>query len=454
MSVHHTFAVEAQQKLGGGNALEAVHILEEGIKRYPDYTTAYAILARAYMQMNDFESAFECVEKGLRRFPAHRALLMLDRDLGPHARLARTASTATNKVAEVAQSAVDTIDATINTQATDNIPEAAVGAVVQEPAKTASIEEARPEHLEVPTVHDESVASRVRAEQARPQAQPEIPTPDQALDDGLSNVDDDNDNWPELKELIDDADELTPIPPELEADESENDGAETQSVNTAPDKPVDTAVVLNQINVVDGNLVLDQSLVRRIRLGADTGNLRLIESAPSDPARPRALRSSNMRLVPGLEFTPLRVQSMRKNHVRMHYLPELPEYPVIRGSSMNISPPIAPPKDNARRKKVETEKKSARVAEPKRTQLEELAARLERARIPIVTEEPEVGTGIAPAPDAEEPMVISETMAGIYEKQGLYQQAIKAYRQLGRMKPERLEYFEQKIAELTQTEQR
>jgi hypothetical protein len=42
-------------------------------------------------------------------------------------------------------------------------------------------------------------------------------------------------------------------------------------------------------------------------------------------------------------------------------------------------------------------------------------------------------------------------MAKIYAQQGLTDQAIKAYRQLARSKPERREEFEQRIDELQRT---
>jgi len=45
---------------------------------------------------------------------------------------------------------------------------------------------------------------------------------------------------------------------------------------------------------------------------------------------------------------------------------------------------------------------------------------------------------------------VTETMANIYEQQGAFAQAIKAYQVLARNNPEKLEYFESKIAQLRQ----
>lgn len=76
------------------------------------------------------------------------------------------------------------------------------------------------------------------------------------------------------------------------------------------------------------------------------------------------------------------------------------------------------------------------------TALEELAKRLEHAKIPVIEEEKTL-----PSPSFM-PSVVTETMADIYEQQGAYAQAIKAYQVLARNNPDRLEYFESKIAQL------
>lgn len=76
------------------------------------------------------------------------------------------------------------------------------------------------------------------------------------------------------------------------------------------------------------------------------------------------------------------------------------------------------------------------------TALEELAKRLEHAKIPVIEEEKTL-----PSPSFM-PSVVTETMAEIYEQQGAYAQAIKAYQVLARNNPDRLEYFESKIAQL------
>lgn len=74
--------------------------------------------------------------------------------------------------------------------------------------------------------------------------------------------------------------------------------------------------------------------------------------------------------------------------------------------------------------------------------LEELAKRLEHAKIPVIDEEKTI------ASPSFMPSIVTETMADIYEQQGAYAQAIKAYQVLARNNPDKLEYFESKISQL------
>ena len=74
--------------------------------------------------------------------------------------------------------------------------------------------------------------------------------------------------------------------------------------------------------------------------------------------------------------------------------------------------------------------------------LEELAQRLEKARIPAIEEERTISK------PSFMPSIVTETMANIYIQQGAFSQAIKAYQVLARNQPERLEHFEAIIADL------
>lgn len=85
---------------------------------------------------------------------------------------------------------------------------------------------------------------------------------------------------------------------------------------------------------------------------------------------------------------------------------------------------------------------STEVAAGQMTPLEELAKRLESARIPVVEDEEHH------RPVPFEPSIVSDTLANILVAQGAYAEALKAFQTLARTKPERLDYYEARIAEM------
>ena len=94
-----------------------------------------------------------------------------------------------------------------------------------------------------------------------------------------------------------------------------------------------------------------------------------------------------------------------------------------------------------------TTRPTEQVRETKRSvSLEELAHRLEKARMP--RQPVDVAQSSAPAPQpGSGPTVVTETIARIYMQQGNLERAIEAFRTLQAAKPEKHTHFEQLIAE-------
>jgi tetratricopeptide (TPR) repeat protein len=141
----------------------------------------------------------------------------------------------------------------------------------------------------------------------------------------------------------------------------------------------------------------------------------------------RIIRSASVRLIPGLEYTTLRFEGMRSRGRR------------------EITPLSDPPPFRS----FHTMRRTTRPAEQPKEQrrpvsLEELAARLEKARIPTATEVTQPAT---PPPTMGGPRVVTETIARIYMQQGSFDRAIEALRTLQASKPERHDHFEKLIAE-------
>ncbi len=155
---------------------------------------------------------------------------------------------------------------------------------------------------------------------------------------------------------------------------------------------------------------------------AATPLLRLVEAAGSETVV--RLRSAIVRLIPGLEFAPLRLSSPAQSSPRIAE-PLLPPFPNIRVSEEAMEPEELSP-------------------------LELLARRLKQARIPPRSE-PEESLPTEPPPEPETaptPMVLTETMARIYEQQGAYEQALHIYEELCRREPHRRTEYERAIARL------
>jgi tetratricopeptide (TPR) repeat protein len=157
--------------------------------------------------------------------------------------------------------------------------------------------------------------------------------------------------------------------------------------------------------------------------------LRIVHTA-QQPDDVRQIRSSSVRLIPGLEYTSLRFENTRGRGRRE--ISMLPEPPVFR----EFHPTQRPRRTDG--------------AAPQRRplSLEELAARLEQARIPRTTDAPSTPT---PAPNAAPQAtsaIMTETLAKIYVSQGAYEIAIEAYRTLQRTKPERSDDYQRIIDDL------
>lgn len=168
--------------------------------------------------------------------------------------------------------------------------------------------------------------------------------------------------------------------------------------------------------------------------------LRLIQTAtPVDDKR--IIRSAAVRLIPGLEFTSLRFEGVKQRGRRpIQRLLDPPPFREFHAPVRRRTPAVAPP--------TSTEQPTRK----RPFSLEELAQRLERARLP----RPESGPTLAPKPAPEPrpvtepsraaaPVVFSETMARIYEAQGSFELALDVYRALQQQQPERSDHFQSLI---------
>jgi|GEM_PF-4461706 len=105
-------------------------------------------------------------------------------------------------------------------------------------------------------------------------------------------------------------------------------------------------------------------------------------------------------------------------------------------------PPVEHGRMSARRQVPATSYRQPAADNPVMTPLEELARKLESARIPIVEESNE------PPRPVFEPSLVSDTIAEILVKQGAWAEAMKAFQMLARMKPGRHAHYQERIREM------
>lgn len=150
--------------------------------------------------------------------------------------------------------------------------------------------------------------------------------------------------------------------------------------------------------------------------------MRVIENA--EQGEKVLIRASSIGLIPGLQFVPI---TLRKPARR--FSSELPELPAFREFRKPKLPAI----------------KELTSTVKARTPLEELAARLEKARVAIVQEDTPT---VHDTKDVEIVTPATETVAKIYETQGAYSQAVRVYEELIRSKPESASKYEELIRKI------
>jgi tetratricopeptide (TPR) repeat protein len=172
--------------------------------------------------------------------------------------------------------------------------------------------------------------------------------------------------------------------------------------------------------------------------------LRMIDLRQHHATDSRVIRAASVRLIPGLEYTSLRFEGMKSRGRRE--IATLLDPPPFREFHAPMRP-MPRRADDAPATKPAT----------RRLTLEELAQRLERARMPRPDElalrptppPPQPTTDTTPASTTGSQPVVTETIARIYESQGAYEKALDAYRALQRAKPERHSHYQDLIDNLT-----
>lgn len=433
-----SFAVEAARLLADGRQADAVRLCADGIRYYPDYLGGYIVLSDAYAALGYDGDARLILDEARRRFPWNRTVALRLDGLSTAAK-----NSATTMTVEPGPGAVEAVTPAIGLAHEDIVTEGTgpLPSIIDESVDIDAT-------LDLATNHDRTIGNIDDAVVTAPSSDTAPETVDPvAIDLPTGIITDDrtlDGSWIDIEDPVEERHDTEPVPA---ADiHDDDDGAPSQPTGDertgqpAPDTiVVDIPPVAPAATTVHELRTVHHASERVIVRREVPSVLRIIDTAPtSDDAR--IIRSGAVRLIPGLEYTTLRFEGMKARGRRA--IQPLSEPPSFRDFHSPMRPFIRPrPHQNV-------ESAPARPAVKKPLSLEELASRLEKVRMPRPGESTQPPVGPVHAPGTG-PALVTETIARIYEQQGALDKALEAYRALQRQKPDRHDYFERLIADVS-----
>ena len=506
------FPVEAQQLLASGQVKRAIEVCKRGLVYFPSQIMGYAVLAQAYIVSGEKLRALNVLRDGHRRTGAEQLDLLRAQIAGEgpayddylrveieeaHEAVA-TGEGGRNPLIEKIAERIDALETGLPLPSTAGPVEtvqAEVAPAREEEQVTAPVAEP-PLPDEQPAQEQPVPEKTVREKPVLEKPAPEQPVQEQPLQEKPAP---EKEREPQrIMELMDrpvSGERIDPVVPQIEPEGVRAPEPErvTESIITSEsdtqrarqEHPVKT-YSLRALSELERSLPMatpeapaegagtEERTEKRAEGESQTGRT-LGMLALHHGGNMSRLRSSNLRLIPGLEFAPLRHEDNQKRQPLAPLINEPMPEPFLTGRR-KVSPPLPPIEETLLRKASpplppieETmlrEEPAPPIAFPGRrssgpiapaqqsapappekkseelTPLEELARRLENARIPVVEEEDNF------RPSSFEPSIVSDTLANILVTQRAYAEALKAYQTLARSKPERLEYYEERIAEM------
>ena len=481
------FAVHAEQFYNAGSYAEALELCLRGIEIYPHYPSAYVLTARAMWALGKSAQAQEFIANATQLFPVHPALLRLEQEffgLPPatatpsEPSLPETESEKNDLSLQDEDSILEKEDILLDSatslsehevripQAEDSVPEEEDSVEESEDVQP-EFEDVQPEFEDIqPEFEDiqpEIEDIQLEIEDIQPEIegiQPEFEVIQPEFEDIQPEIEDIQPEIEDIQPEIEDVQpEIEDIQLEIEDIQPEFEGIQTEFEDVQPEiEDIQPEIEDVQPEIED---IRPIEVIAEQAVPSDSDDdddfipsehsekytpLRIVEMTNVSHAFLPSLKASSINLIPGLDFTPLKFQNGH-SHKKNGILPAPPPFPRFRERIPATSPVIPKPDEKILRSSepIVIEHTSAPPAEEshKLTPLEELAARLEKVRIPATYEE------ITRTHSAElVPAMVTETMARIYEKQGAFPEAIKAYQILARRTPEKLEFYEERIREV------
>lgn len=436
ISVSPLFAVQAEQLILEGHPSEAIELCLDGLEYYTDYPTAYIVAARAYLVLDDETKALHILDRALSLFPLHKPLRHFYEDLISPFKGKEEEFDTTDF-----DSKISDLDFDFGVPESENNVSSQIETYSEVSPEISGLhnfiqEQNEPVELEIDSLTLQNEDSlELQNEVSEPSNEDiELELSVRETEPILSTF-----NLPTLEPKTVTT-ESEPITLETNPDISEHNTEDIKPVDSEPaitgtDK--DTETKTNEVSNSESEnkvSIPDETNQTPVNLKRFSP-LRIIETVKAPPYFIGSIKSSSINMISGLEFAPLRVENGQANNSSLETLSEPPSFPKFLRKSKVQSTQAKPE---------ETNQADAELLQKRRTPLEELAARLEKVRIPVTHQENVKSS----TPSQIDPTMVTETMAMIYEKQGAYSEAIKAYQILARRTPEKLNFYEQKIREV------
>ena len=424
MSDSCLFAVEAEQLLFAGMYDDAIEVCLEGIRKFPDYSSAYIILYKSYKEKGDYTKAYLTLNRAFANFPYNRIIHKEKELFG----LEIKENNFTIDLS-IDDSFLNPIEINTIEEFGSQVEPSTEIIDTQNLEDDLNIKDKNTEEIDIDSELEQSENTEVAIDQDASDLIIQEILPDEETPQLLDNFKLQDSNFQlgdtskeETKDVIQNASNLNDDQENLDhVSDLENDFVnDIEIIDINPSDYTDEGFIsINEIEKEDeiDNLIINNDVENKFEELIHQPELENIS---------HNINSKRLSLIKGLES-----KDIYKNHnIKLPFK--------IKIYQPEFSPFVIVIKDNNNLKK---DKKSS--FEETQKQLISLAEKLINSKIPKIDEE--YYEEVAEVNNDNNVEIVSETIAQIYENQGAYPEAIKSYLALSEINPDKQHYYIEKI---------
>ncbi|MCX6155897.1 MAG: hypothetical protein NT007_17255 [Candidatus Kapabacteria bacterium] len=423
------FAIDAEEMLESGFIEEAIELCIDGLSVYPEYSSAYYILALAYKKNGDFENYKQTVTKSSSLFPSSRAISALINNIENEFQ----SNDITEEILDlIPDSQIEESESPVNSEFETNI----IDEHFEFPDST-DVE------IEVPheSVIDENPNNSIQVIQTDENISeladiaPEAEIEDELeifkkgiLNDLIKEVEnficDDNKSVtesqqiapePSLEEfdLIKEFNSLTSDDSDLISDEIEEQVSEIEII---------------EVEYVSESVNIDILSLEEDPINSGMDFLKIYDSGNYDKTNHDVIRASNLALIPGLDFSPIKISKSKNSQTD------------VKSSNSFQKEEFFIPKDFSLATNITTKSDNSSV--------NFLIEKLDNFSKPDFNHDFSDNEFEIEEDYYEGPEILTDIMAEIYLSQDKFPEAIDVYSKLMIQNPDKKDFYLNKIAEI------